>query len=82
MRKLQHVARRGRSLQLLLQRSHVGMRCADKPLRSDTAIAEAAVSALKSSVAVPADDVKVVVREGWITLEGKVAFQYQKLRLL
>lgn len=46
--------------------------------RSDTAIAEAAVGALKSSVAVPADDVKVVVRDGWITLEGTVAFQYQK----
>lgn len=46
--------------------------------RSDTAIAEAAVNAMKSSVAVPADGVKIVVREGWITLEGKVAFQYQK----
>lgn len=46
--------------------------------RSDSAIAESAVNALKASVAVPADDVKVVVREGRITLEGSVEFQYQK----
>lgn len=46
--------------------------------RSDTAIAESAVNALQSSVAVPADKVKVVVRDGHITLEGNVTFQYQK----
>lgn len=46
--------------------------------RSDTAIAESAVHALSASVAVPADQVKVVVRDAWITLEGNVAFQYQK----
>lgn len=46
--------------------------------RSDTDIAESAVNALKSSVAVPADSIKVLVREAWITLEGKVSYQYQK----
>src|SRR5262245_46569284 len=46
--------------------------------RPDAGIAEAAVNALKASVAVPADDVKVVVRDGWVILEGKVAYQYQK----
>jgi osmotically-inducible protein OsmY len=46
--------------------------------RSDTAIAESALSALKSSVFVPADDIKVLVRDAWITLEGNVSFQYQK----
>lgn len=46
--------------------------------RSDSSIAESAVSALKASVSVPADDIKVVVQGAWITLEGKVAFQYQK----
>ena len=46
--------------------------------RPDSDIAESAVNALKASVAVPADAIKVVVRDGWITLEGKVAFQYQK----
>ncbi|WP_129781925.1 BON domain-containing protein [Peristeroidobacter soli] len=46
--------------------------------RSDSDIAESAVNALRASVAVPADDVKVLVRDGWITLEGNVAFRYQK----
>jgi osmotically-inducible protein OsmY len=46
--------------------------------RPDTDIAESAVSALRSSVAVPADSIKVIVRDGWITLEGNVVFQYQK----
>lgn len=46
--------------------------------RPDSAIAESAVNALKASVAVPASDIKVVVRDAWITLEGNVAFQYQK----
>lgn len=46
--------------------------------RSDTAIAESAVYALQASVAVPAKDIKVVVSDAWITLEGTVAFQYQK----
>ncbi|HEY0682266.1 MAG TPA: BON domain-containing protein [Steroidobacter sp.] len=46
--------------------------------RPDSAIAESAVSALKASVAVPANDIKVVVRDAWITLEGNVSFKYQK----
>ena len=46
--------------------------------RSDSSIAESAVDALKASVAVSADDIKVVVREAWITLDGKVSFKYQK----
>jgi osmotically-inducible protein OsmY len=46
--------------------------------RSDTEIAEAAVNALKSSVSIPPDRIKVVVSEGWITLDGAVALWYQK----
>jgi osmotically-inducible protein OsmY len=46
--------------------------------RTDREIAEAAVSALKSNVTVPADDIKVLVHEGCVTLEGKVAMWYQK----
>lgn len=46
--------------------------------RSDSAIAEAALNALKSNVFVPADRVKVIVRDGWITLEGSVPLWYQK----
>lgn len=46
--------------------------------RSDTEIAEAAVGALKSNVSVPASDIKVIVNDACITLEGKVAFHFQK----
>ena len=45
--------------------------------RTDTDIAEAAVRALKSNLSVP-HDIKVTVREGWLTLEGQVDWQYQK----
>ena len=46
--------------------------------RSDSEIAAAAVNALKSSVAVPADRIRVIVSDGWITLEGAVTQWYQK----
>ncbi len=46
--------------------------------RSDGEIAAAAVQALQSNVAVPAEHIKVVVHNGWITLEGKVGKWYQK----
>jgi osmotically-inducible protein OsmY len=46
--------------------------------RTDRDIAEAAVSALRSNVTVPGDDIKVIVNEGCVTLEGKVAMWYQK----
>jgi len=46
--------------------------------RTDTDIAEAAVRALKNNLSVPHDKIKVTVREGWLTLEGAVDWQYQK----
>ena len=46
--------------------------------RSDTAIAEAAANALTWNAAVPLDSVKVTVRQGWITLNGSVDWQYQR----
>jgi osmotically-inducible protein OsmY len=46
--------------------------------RDDTDIAEAAVSALKWNSSVPADKVKVTVRNGWLTLEGEVEWQFQR----
>lgn len=47
-------------------------------IRSDHEIAAAAINALKANVSVPADDVKVLVNDGWLTLEGKVERWYQK----
>ena len=46
--------------------------------RTDREVAEAAVFALKSNVAIPIDAIKVIVNEGCVTLEGKVAMKYEK----
>ena len=46
--------------------------------RTDEDIARAAVEALRSNVAIPADKSKVTVSKGWVTLEGEVEWQYQK----
>jgi osmotically-inducible protein OsmY len=46
--------------------------------RTDEDIAQACVNALKSNYAVPQDKIKVVVNNGWVTLEGEVEWQYQK----
>jgi osmotically-inducible protein OsmY len=47
--------------------------------RSDTEIAAAAVTALGRHVAVPSEGVRVVVRDGWITLEGSVDAMYRRI---
>ena len=46
--------------------------------RTDTDIARAAASALEWDIAVPHQDVRVTVHQGWVTLEGKVEWQYQR----
>lgn len=46
--------------------------------RTDTDIAQAAALALKVDTTIPADHVKVIVEHGWLTLEGKVDWYYQK----
>ena len=46
--------------------------------RTDEDIAQAAVDSLTWSVLVPQDRIKVKVSKGWVTLEGKVDWQYQK----
>lgn len=46
--------------------------------RPDTEIAHTAVSALRWDITVPDDKIKMTVRDGWITLEGEVMWQYQK----
>jgi osmotically-inducible protein OsmY len=46
--------------------------------RSDADIARVAVDALEWNSSVPPNCVKVVVRQGWITLEGEVDWGYQR----
>ncbi len=47
--------------------------------RTDPDIAKSAVAALAWNVIVPRDSVKVMVEKGWVTLEGEVGWQYQKM---
>src|SRR5579863_10321636 len=46
--------------------------------RSDPEIAAIAVTTLKHNVSVPSDDIQVIVRDGWISLEGHVDHWFQK----
>ena len=46
--------------------------------RSDADVAAACVNALTAHASVPEDKIKIVVNDGWVRLEGKVDWQYQK----
>jgi len=46
--------------------------------RTDVDIARAARNVLDWSTMIPGDDITVTVRNGWVTLEGSVDWQYQK----
>src|ERR1700693_2325662 len=47
-------------------------------VRTEPKIARDIVRELDSHVGIPADKIKVTVKNGWVTLEGKVDWQYQK----
>ena len=47
--------------------------------RTDPESARAAVRGLESHVSIPADRIKVTVKDGWITLEGTVDWEFQKI---
>jgi osmotically-inducible protein OsmY len=47
--------------------------------RTDPEIARDAVHELETHVSIPHDKIKVTVRNGWVTLEGTVDWQYEKL---
>ena len=46
--------------------------------RPDPEIARDAVSSIKGQLPISSEHIKVVVRNGWVTLEGQVEWQYQK----
>ena len=46
--------------------------------RTDPEIARAAVRELENHVSIPADRIKVTVKDGWVRLEGTVDWEYQK----
>jgi osmotically-inducible protein OsmY len=47
--------------------------------RTDPEIARDAVHELESHVSIPADRIKVTVKDGWVTLEGTVDWEFQKI---
>lgn len=47
-------------------------------IRTDEDIATACVNALKADYLVPDEKIKVVVSNGWVTVDGQVEWQYQK----
>jgi osmotically-inducible protein OsmY len=46
--------------------------------RPDPDIARDAVASIKSQLPISFENIKVVVKNGWVTLEGKVEWQYQR----
>ena len=46
--------------------------------RTDADIATAALDALRWDSEVPEDKIKVTVRDGWVTLDGQVEWQYER----
>jgi osmotically-inducible protein OsmY len=47
--------------------------------RSDTDIAEAAANALRWNVSLTGTEIKPVVKDGWVSLSGKVSWGYQRI---
>lgn len=47
--------------------------------RNDTEIASAALNALKWHTSIPDDKITVTVRDGWITLDGNLDWQFQRM---
>jgi osmotically-inducible protein OsmY len=56
----------------------IGVKLPGSAERNDSDIATAAVNALGWDANVPDERIKVTVRQGWVTLEGEVDWQYQK----
>jgi osmotically-inducible protein OsmY len=51
-----------------------------KPLwqRTDPEIARDAIDELERHISIPGEKIKVIVKNGWVTLEGTVDFEFQK----
>jgi len=57
---------------------HMDVSLPDMHARSDADLAKAVADALRWDVEVPHDKIKASVRDGWVTLEGTVDWQYQR----
>ena len=57
---------------------HMDVSLPDMHARNDADLAKAVADALRWDVEVPHGNIKTSVRDGWITLEGTVEWQYQR----
>lgn len=57
----------------------INVHLVDAAKRTDTEIAQAALSALKWNALVPEDRITVAVSNGWVTLKGHAAWDYQRV---
>jgi osmotically-inducible protein OsmY len=46
--------------------------------RPDPDIARDAAAAIKSQLPISSENIKIIVKNGWVTLEGEVEWQYQR----
>src|SRR3981081_1862447 len=46
--------------------------------RPDPDIAREAAQAVKSQLPISSENIKIIVKNGWVTLEGEVEWQYQR----
>jgi osmotically-inducible protein OsmY len=46
--------------------------------RTDEDLAREVIAALKSHIFVPRDKIKITVSQGWVTLDGEVAWEFQR----
>lgn len=58
--------------------NEIEVRLEGSGVRNDTEIATAALNALEWHTAVPTERIKVAVKNGWVTLEGTVDWQYER----
>jgi osmotically-inducible protein OsmY len=72
-----HDAERVGGVSVLVE--HMDVSLPDMHARSDADLAKAVADALRWDVEVPDGKIKTSVRDGWVTLEGTVDWQYQRL---
>jgi osmotically-inducible protein OsmY len=72
----ERATRRVRGVRAIAQDIHV--RYPDEKKTADDEIAKRTLSIIKWDAMTPADAIKVVVQNGWITLSGEVDWQYQR----
>lgn len=71
-----HDAERVGGVSVLVE--HMDVSLPDMHARSDADLAKAVADALRWDVEVPHSKIKTSVRDGWVTLEGTVDWQYQR----